>query len=209
MEYVRLEQSKPCTKCGQIKPLSEYHKHAKNRDGHAERCKPCRREDTKKYNDENAEQLRLRNRIYHHANKEARNAGRSARYWSDPELGRQKSRESYAKNIEDNRQKSRDWRKRNPEQRRVQEHTRRARKAGVYSEPYTDNDVLEMYGTNCHICLDPIDLEAPRWNIYPGWELGLHIEHVIPIVMGGEDTLKNVKPSHGICNLQKPKRPTI
>jgi hypothetical protein len=40
---------KPCSKCGEVKPLSEYHRAPNTRDGHAARCKACRREDTTGY----------------------------------------------------------------------------------------------------------------------------------------------------------------
>jgi len=32
---------------------------------------------------------------------------------------------------------------------------------------------------------------------------GLQIDHVIPIVKGGPDTLNNVRPAHGLCNIKK------
>ena len=33
---------KACNKCGEVKPLSEYHKKHDNRDGHDNRCKFCK-----------------------------------------------------------------------------------------------------------------------------------------------------------------------
>jgi hypothetical protein len=201
-----MEQFKTCTKCGQIKNFDEYHKHKRANDGLSQRCKECRKVDTKNYNDANRDTVRAKSRANHHKNKAVRNAKRSELYCKDPELSRQKSREQYAKNPEKSRSYAKKWRKENPEQRRVQEHTRRARENAVYSEPYTDADVLALYGSDCHLCGLSIDLEAPRMNHYEGWQLGLHIDHVIPISWGGEDTLRNVKPSHGLCNLQKPKK---
>ena len=60
-----------------------------------------------------------------------------------------------------------------------------------------------MYGSDCHICLNPIDLLAPRQPGIKGWEYGLHIDHVIPLSKGGPDTLGNVRPAHGSCNVKK------
>jgi 5-methylcytosine-specific restriction endonuclease McrA len=31
------------------------------------------------------------------------------------------------------------------------------------------------------------------------------MEHVIDLAIGGPDSLENVKPAHGLCNLKKPK----
>jgi 5-methylcytosine-specific restriction endonuclease McrA len=63
--------------------------------------------------------------------------------------------------------------------------------------------VLETYGATCYLCEQPIDLNAPRQVGRPGWELGLHIDHVVPISRGGSDTLENVKPTHAYCNQTK------
>lgn len=37
----------------------------------------------------------------------------------------------------------------------------------------------------------------------PGWEDGLHLDHVVPLSKGGPDLITNVKPSHARCNLAK------
>jgi 5-methylcytosine-specific restriction endonuclease McrA len=68
---------------------------------------------------------------------------------------------------------------------------------------YSANTVLAKYGELCHLCNEKIDLDAPRKTGEAGWEKSLHIDHVIPLSKGGSDTLKNVRPSHGQCNLMK------
>lgn len=80
---------------------------------------------------------------------------------------------------------------------------KRANKFGVDSEWYSPKEVLEKYGTDCHICNKPIDLNAPRGTGKPGWENGLQIDHVYPLSKGGSDTIDNVRPSHGRCNILK------
>jgi 5-methylcytosine-specific restriction endonuclease McrA len=91
----------------------------------------------------------------------------------------------------------RDWRFRTPNARR---HFRRNDTA---PGNYSDQDVLEAYGLDCHICQTPIDLNAPRQVGKDGWEKGLHIDHVYPLSKGGLDTLENVRPAHGKCNVIK------
>jgi len=68
---------------------------------------------------------------------------------------------------------------------------------------YSELQVIQTYGTNCHICSNPIDFTAPRKVGQTGWEKGLHIDHVYPLSKGGLDTLENVRPSHGQCNVIK------
>lgn len=68
---------------------------------------------------------------------------------------------------------------------------------------YSANTVLATYGTDCHLCGGAINLDAPRTPGEKGWEKSLHIDHVIPLSKGGDDTLENVRPSHGKCNIRK------
>lgn len=77
---------------------------------------------------------------------------------------------------------------------------KRAIKFGVDTEWYSPQQVLELYGTDCHICNKPIDLNAPRGTGKPGWENGLQIDHVHPLSKGGSDTIDNLRPAHGYCN---------
>lgn len=80
---------------------------------------------------------------------------------------------------------------------------RRAKKLGNGYERYSLKQVLELYGTICHICNKEIDMNAPRNCTGDNWHNGLHIDHVIPIAKGGSDTLANVRPAHAICNVRK------
>lgn len=99
---------------------------------------------------------------------------------------------------------------RNREYNRTRRKVRNGSRFRHYSKDYdikrdffSVNTVLNTYGTDCHLCGEPIDLDAPRLAGRPGWERSLHIDHVIPISKGGDDTLENVRPSHGKCNVKK------
>lgn len=80
---------------------------------------------------------------------------------------------------------------------------RRAREAAVDSHPYNVEDIISAWGTICYLCGTEIDFEANRGPGLPGWEQGLHLDHVLPLSAGGPDTIDNVKPTHGKCNLRK------
>lgn len=108
---------------------------------------------------------------------------------SHPEKMKIQAREQYLKN---------------PERVYQGERKRRALQNSVRTEPYTADDVLARWGTDCHLCGGPVDLEAPRSlkNYHP---LALHLDHVVPISIGGMDIIENVKPAHAKCNLSRSK----
>lgn len=115
----------------------------------------------------------------------------------------EKIRERYLKNKEKVKIYGAKYHAEHPEKKRESSRRKRARKLGNGHSPYTEAQVLERYGTDCHLCHLPIDLTAPRKTGVKGWEMGLHIEHKIALANGGRDDLENAFPSHGLCNLQK------
>jgi 5-methylcytosine-specific restriction endonuclease McrA len=78
----------------------------------------------------------------------------------------------------------------------------RSRRAGV-SSSYNELQVIATYGIDCYLCGGEIDFMSPRKCGVKGWENGLHIDHLVPVSKGGSDTLENVRPAHGLCNLKK------
>lgn len=79
----------------------------------------------------------------------------------------------------------------------------RARKRGVVSQYYTRKQIIDRDGLDCHICKVPVDLTANHVQGQPGWELYPHIDHVVPLALGGIDTIDNVKLAHAKCNIDK------
>ena len=98
---------------------------------------------------------------------------------------------------------ARQYRENNREKTRAWDRERRARLLNVASEPYTEKDIVAAHGTCCHICKDEIDFSAPRLQGIEGWQLGLHLDHKVPISTGGSDLIENVFPAHAVCNLRK------
>ena len=72
------------------------------------------------------------------------------------------------------------------------------RKRGIQSNRISPDQVVKIYGSNCHICTEPIDLTLLRTSRF-----GLTIDHVIPLAKGGLDVIENLKPAHWICNIKK------
>jgi 5-methylcytosine-specific restriction endonuclease McrA len=123
---------------------------------------------------------------------------------NDLPLRAKREREYRANNKEHMSNLGREYRLKYPEKKRAKDNRRAARKKGaIVIEKFEVSDILAKWGTDCHICLEPIDLEAERHPGSEGWERGLHLDHLIPLATGGQHTLENVKPAHGFCNLSK------
>lgn len=172
--------------------------HAKNRE---ERNRKAR-----EYKKANRELIKAKTADYYQRNKDKKKAYREAH----KEEVKVWKAEYYLRNIgkieayrEANKERTAAWRRANPELSAKNVRKRRARKMAVPSEPYTAQDVLDRWGTDCWICGEPIDLTAPRKVGVAGWERGLHLEHSVDLALKGHDTLDNVKPAHGKCNLTK------
>lgn len=94
------------------------------------------------------------------------------------------------------------WRKRHPQavslSTRAVGQRRRAAAAGSGADPLTVADyraILAEHGMVCHICGD----EIASFD-------DLHFDHVVPLSLGGPHTVDNVRPAHGVCNMQKGNR---
>ena len=147
-------------------------------------CKSCDAKRSREYNQNNKEKTKE----YKQNNKE-----KILEY----------QKEYHKNNKEQIKEYKKEYRKDNPHKAREYARKRRALEKANIHKPYTEDQVLKLYGTDCHICKEEINLSAQRSPGASGWEEGLHIDHVIPLSKGGEDTIDNVKPAHGLCNLQK------
>mgnify|MGYP003633117607 FL=1 len=155
---------------------------------HNSYCKTCSNKQSAEYKQNNKEKVLERNKEYYQNNKE-----QIKEYY----------KEYYQDNKEQINEQQKEYKQNNPHKRREQNRKRRALKQRNIHKPYTEDQVLKLYGKDCHICKKPVSLSANRSPGAPGWEQGLHLDHVIPLSKGGADTLENVKPAHGLCNMQK------
>jgi 5-methylcytosine-specific restriction endonuclease McrA len=221
--------AKACSRCGEVKILTDYHKRSASADGLTSDCRVCnnaacakyraanreaRLTYARKYFQDNREQVLSRKKKYRAENpdyssdyrekhKEALSAYNKEYSKKNKEAINAHRRSYYAENREAFNARERKYRKDNPHIGSAIKNRRRASKLNNGVEKYTELQVLETYGTDCHICHWPVDMSAPRRSGDPGWETGLQIDHVIPISKGGSDTLSNVRPSHAYCNNSK------
>lgn len=175
---------KTCKSCGESKPFTEFGKEARVTDGLQARCKLCKN---------------IANKNWSKSNKDKANA--SVQNWrnSNPEK-MATYRESYK---ESKRETNKIWYQENKDRYRGYLRARRAKIKSNDFIKYSEKEVINLYGTNCHLCNKQIDMTASRAIGSNGWENSLHIDHVTPIALGGADKLENVRPAHGLCNLKK------
>jgi len=88
-----LNQSKTCTTCGQIKPLSDYHAASDGKYGVSAKCKDCKR---------------LARQLHRQVNHEAILAKEAAERRANPDGYRSRARKSYAKHSETRRASARE-----------------------------------------------------------------------------------------------------
>ena len=61
-----MTETKRCSKCGEVKPLTEFHKNRSARDGLDHWCKSCKKESMREYCEKNRELVLKRHRRYTH-----------------------------------------------------------------------------------------------------------------------------------------------
>jgi 5-methylcytosine-specific restriction endonuclease McrA len=194
----------PNNLCGKA---SGYNKHLRNGEYSCDSCKKAKQERDAKYRAKNVKKINKLAADYRAKNPEKLKEQQAKYRFENLEKNKKRHAKYHAQNSKKiKKQKAKKFFE-NPdkikEQRRRKTHKRRATKFNNGFEVYTEQQVLDLYGIKCHICDVEIDLQAPRGIGKKGWEKGLHIDHLIPISKGGADTLENVRPSHGSCNLRK------
>ena len=186
-----MTEYKTCTYCKQTKAVSEYYFNHGTTIPRS-RCKPCVNYLSNVSRQKDPDKYRKQNLAHYYANKDKLNEQRRAKW---PEL--------YKSKIDYHRQKGKKYRDENPDKINGIARRKRAKKRANGWERYTEAQVLALHGAVCHICGNAINLSLNRKIGSEGWEMSLHIDHVIPISKGGPDKLSNVKPSHAKCNLKK------
>lgn len=195
--------SKPCVKCG---CTDRYEKSGK--------CKACVSSRSKSRRMVNADEIREKDRIrgaiyraanpekwraksvaWVKANQERNKTTQAAWYAANPERHRASVVSWYEKNKEKVALYQSDWGKDNPELRRIYKHTRRAREngsGGVISKGLSERLLIEQ-GGECYCCKLPLN------GLY-------HLDHWMPLFLGGSNTDDNIKLLHPRCNQQKGKQ---
>lgn len=222
--------AKHCTKCGEIKPLTEYCLDKRNKDGRGPWCLSCNREIRKKNYNANPEPKRAKNAEWYKENKEKfrerrnettqawRAANRehyleqkrekAAEYRKEfPERIRQSNKQWRLAHPEDARIRASEWRKANPE--RGKESHRAWYKANPFYHKLAANRRRALKRKAEGIFTKEqvtrrFDQQTGRcaWCSEQLADLH-HIDHLIPLAKGGSNWINNIVISCVFCNSSK------
>ena len=213
---------KSCSKCQLPKPLSEFHRCSKGKDGYKSACKSCRCAETRDYAQRNPEKVAESKREWERQNREKVNL-RLLTYANDNrEVRRATGRRSYHRHKEEARFKRaqpdakltkrlyderryedqaetikarvRAWGKKNPEIVLAQSRNKRARLRGAPGT-HSPADIqlqLKAQGSHCWWC-------SKKLAAY-------HVDHKIPLIRGGANSPDNLCLACPKCNLKKGKK---
>jgi 5-methylcytosine-specific restriction endonuclease McrA len=200
-----MSESKACSKCKQVKPLADFHKSKAAKSGHKPSCKQCKYLANKVYRTENPEKIREIKKAWCLKNPEklAEYRKRAGSYpvVYDPNKARlyheknkdklnARCRQWRAKNHAKARELEKSYRLANPQVGRLQNQRRRALKAqsGVYR--ITTKDCAKILSNPCFYCGSQAS----------------HLDHVVPLALGGRHSLGNLVASCVKCNTSKNKK---
>jgi hypothetical protein len=167
---------KQCTKCHQVKPLTEFHRHKQSADGHKSRCKPCNCADTARWQRENKKKCAARYKEWAANNREKTRA--AFKRWNEKHQGLAYQRRIAKVGRETENARSRKWAAANRE------------KSRVWKAQWKKNNldvVAAMSGKRRAAMRNAIpawaDFEAIS-KIYAECQSkpGHHVDHVVPLI---------------------------
>ena len=168
---------KTCTKCKNTKPLFDFSKCLKNSDNYRSYCRECEKSYQAKYRVENSEKRKILQQKW-----KEKNAEKHKLY----------QREWYLKNKKTVLEKQREWRAKNPDAYRVYSENRRSRKSfgGGRLSPDLCEKLFKLQKGKCACCKKPLGKNY-------------HMDHIMPLFLGGTNTDDNIQLLRSECNRQK------
>lgn len=199
--------TKQCNRCRNTKPITEFSKNVRMRDGMCRMCKHCSKVATAAWRAANLERARASEIAYRAANRDkvraamakysAENADKiraraSAWYAANPTRAKASRSKWYIANAEKVREATAKWQAENPKAVRVCAHNTRARRreaGGKLSKGLTER-LYKLQRGKCACCKKPLGDDY-------------HLDHIMPIALGGSNTDDNIQLLRATCNQQK------
>ena len=209
---------KTCINCMEVKGLLEFSKRSAAKDGLRTACKFCESKKNKAWSAEHKERRAETNKIWREANKDRvaeyaeanrdrvaayrlENKDRSAatyKAWQQANKERLAAKNvvRYAENKERITKINKAWQKANPEKQAAHWRNRRARKLASEGS-HTASDTSAIFDSQRGLCAScQIKLVKSGKNKY-------HVDHVMPLKLGGSNWPTNLQCLCPSCNLRK------
>ena len=194
---------KLCKVCNQVKDLGKFSKHSRMSDGYLNMCKSCKSAYDKKRREEKREDI----------NKKAKEA-----YKANIEKRREMNRNSYYKHVEKRKEAAKEYRENNKEKykkyfsqhhqdkkedetyimkRKLRKHEHRQKQFNTADGTITVEELKNLklrQNDQCGYC-GTILSQLPETNV--------HLDHIVPLSLGGAHTISNVVFACSACNLSK------
>jgi len=184
------KEFKTCPSCNLTKRADEYHKNSKNKSGIADYCKSCSSIRYKKYRDNNKEKVHEKSIRYYQENKLSLQTKHKNYYESNKEKLKPVRSHYYFSHKEKLNSINNSWWSKNPGKRVEYFQAYRARKhsSGRVSSAEIQA-LLDFYDNKCLCC----GKENTK----------LAIDHIVPLKLGGVNSIENLQPLCKSCNSKK------
>jgi 5-methylcytosine-specific restriction endonuclease McrA len=182
---------KTCSKCGVSKPLSDFAKNMALKDGLQGMCRKCSNEHSRAWKAANPDRCKIHAVDRFKKNPEAAKAKTAARYAEHKEKYRAACAKWRANNQEKARRAVADWAAKNRQAILINQHNRRIKQRNSGKLPRDTHEKLyALQRGKCPCCGKPLGDDY-------------HLDHIIPIALGGTNTFGNVQLLRATCNQQK------
>ena len=187
-------KTKVCRVCKIEKPIEEFARHRRRKDGRDNVCKKCAAERVRQWRIKNKEYYTEYNKEYYKRTKEKQLKNSKEYYKSNKEIILKKSKEYYSENKESKKRYVKNYKK-TSNGKIIHINSNAKRRTREKNGNVTKEEIMDLINkTNkCPLC----GIELTENN--------RQLDHIIPLNIGGEHTIKNIRFICKNCNLHRPK----